>query len=57
MKTGDVIDGGSAPSGIWRRGFPGTVDGMITALDRFGTLPLEVVMEPANPAGAGWISG
>jgi gamma-glutamyltranspeptidase / glutathione hydrolase len=28
-------------------GVPGTVDGMITALERYGTLPLEVVMEPA----------
>lgn len=28
-------------------GVPGTVDGMISALERHGTLPLEVVMEPA----------
>ncbi|MCC5914063.1 MAG: gamma-glutamyltransferase [Balneolaceae bacterium] len=28
-------------------GVPGTVDGMISALERYGTLPLEVVMEPA----------
>ncbi|PWN06793.1 gamma-glutamyltransferase [Rhodohalobacter mucosus] len=28
-------------------GIPGTVDGMITALERYGTLPLEIVMEPA----------
>lgn len=28
-------------------GVPGTVDGMITALERHGTLALEVVMEPA----------
>lgn len=28
-------------------GVPGTVDGMINALERHGTLPLEVVLEPA----------
>lgn len=28
-------------------GVPGTVDGMLNALDRFGTLPREVVLEPA----------
>ena len=28
-------------------GVPGTVDGMITALERYGTLALEIVMEPA----------
>jgi gamma-glutamyltranspeptidase / glutathione hydrolase len=28
-------------------GVPGTVDGMISALERYGTLPLEIVMEPA----------
>jgi gamma-glutamyltranspeptidase/glutathione hydrolase len=28
-------------------GVPGTVDGMINALERYGTLPLEIVMEPA----------
>lgn len=28
-------------------GVPGTVDGMINALERYGTLPLEAVMEPA----------
>lgn len=28
-------------------GVPGTVDGMISALERHGTLPLEVIMEPA----------
>ncbi|PKD45201.1 gamma-glutamyltransferase [Rhodohalobacter barkolensis] len=28
-------------------GVPGTVDGMITALERYGTFALEVVMEPA----------
>jgi gamma-glutamyltranspeptidase/glutathione hydrolase len=28
-------------------GVPGTVDGMISALERYGTLPLEVIMEPA----------
>lgn len=33
--------GGLAP------GVPGTVDGMVTALERYGTLALEIVMEPA----------
>ncbi|WP_340102568.1 gamma-glutamyltransferase [Rhodohalobacter sp. 8-1] len=28
-------------------GVPGTVDGMISALERHGTLPLEVILEPA----------
>ncbi|CAN5246598.1 gamma-glutamyltransferase [soil metagenome] len=28
-------------------GVPGTVDGMISALERYGTLPLEVILEPA----------
>lgn len=28
-------------------GVPGTVDGMMSALERYGTLPLEVIMEPA----------
>jgi len=28
-------------------GVPGTVDGMLSALERYGTLPLEVIMEPA----------
>jgi len=45
-ENGDVIDGLST-FGHLASGVPGTVDGMITALDRFGTLPLEVVMEPA----------
>jgi len=28
-------------------GVPGTVDGMLSALERYGTMPLEVIMEPA----------
>ncbi|WP_069132607.1 gamma-glutamyltransferase [Rhodohalobacter halophilus] len=28
-------------------GVPGTVDGMVTALERYGTLALEIVLEPA----------
>ncbi len=36
-------------------GVPGTVDGMISALERYGTLPLEIVMEPAiRLAGEGY---
>ncbi len=38
----DLSQKGGLASGV-----PGTVDGMITALERYGTLPLEVVMEPA----------
>ncbi|MGM0458799.1 MAG: gamma-glutamyltransferase [Bacteroidota bacterium] len=33
--------------GALASGVPGTVDGMISALERYGTLPLEVIMEPA----------
>ena len=45
-EDGEVIDRLST-FGHLASGVPGTVDGMITALERFGTLPLEVVMEPA----------
>ena len=34
-------------SGGLASGVPGTVDGMISALERHGTLPLEVILEPA----------
>ncbi|MGF1668809.1 MAG: gamma-glutamyltransferase [Balneolaceae bacterium] len=33
--------------GALAAGVPGTVDGMLSALERYGTLPLEVIMEPA----------
>lgn len=33
--------------GVLSIGVPGTVEGMITALEHYGRLPLEVVMEPA----------
>ncbi|MEX0610227.1 MAG: gamma-glutamyltransferase [Balneolaceae bacterium] len=33
--------------GILAVGVPGTVDGMITALERYGRLPLDVVIQPA----------
>lgn len=38
---------GLSRSGGLASGVPGTVDGMISALERQGTLPLEVVLEPA----------
>lgn len=33
--------------GILSVGVPGTVDGMVTALQRYGRMPLEVVLQPA----------
>ncbi|MEP1307706.1 MAG: gamma-glutamyltransferase [Balneola sp.] len=33
--------------GILAVGVPGTVDGMVTALERYGRMPLEVVLQPA----------
>ena len=33
--------------GILAVGVPGTVDGMVTALERYGRMPLELVMQPA----------
>lgn len=33
--------------GILSVGIPGSVDGMITALERYGTMPLDMVIEPA----------
>ena len=45
-EDGEVIDRLST-FGHLASGVPGTVDGMITALEKYGTLPLDVVMEPA----------
>lgn len=45
-ESGEFLPERSQVGGL-ASGVPGTVDGMITALERFGTLPLEVVMEPA----------
>ncbi|HAH51142.1 MAG TPA: gamma-glutamyltransferase, partial [Balneola sp.] len=33
--------------GILAVGVPGTVDGMVTALERYGRMPLEMVIQPA----------
>lgn len=33
--------------GILAVGVPGTVDGMVTALERYGRMPLEIVLQPA----------
>lgn len=44
--SGDVVDRLST-YGHLASGVPGAVDGMITALEAYGSLPLEVVMEPA----------
>lgn len=33
--------------GILASGVPGTVDGMVTALERYGRMPLELVIQPA----------
>jgi gamma-glutamyltranspeptidase / glutathione hydrolase len=43
---GNYISNKSRIGGL-ASGVPGTVDGMISALERYGTLPLEVIMEPA----------
>lgn len=45
-ESGEFVPERSQIGGL-ASGVPGTVDGMITALERYGTLPLEVVMEPA----------
>jgi gamma-glutamyltranspeptidase / glutathione hydrolase len=45
-ENGDVIDRLST-FGHLASGVPGTVDGMIQALERYGTLPLSTVMQPA----------
>jgi gamma-glutamyltranspeptidase / glutathione hydrolase len=45
-ENGEVIDRLST-FGHLASGVPGTVDGMIRALERYGTLPLATVMEPA----------
>ncbi|PTM15932.1 MAG: gamma-glutamyltransferase, partial [Bacteroidetes bacterium] len=43
---GNVLSEASKIGGL-ASGVPGSVDGMISALERYGSLPLEVVMEPA----------
>jgi len=45
-ENGQYVPGLSRSGGL-ASGVPGTVDGMISALERHGTLPLEVVLEPA----------
>ncbi|MDZ7755260.1 gamma-glutamyltransferase [Rhodohalobacter sp.] len=45
-EDGEFISDKSKVGGL-ASGVPGTVDGMITALERYGTLALEIVMEPA----------
>lgn len=45
-RDGDYDSAKSRRGGL-ASGIPGTVDGMINALERYGTLPLEVIMEPA----------
>lgn len=45
-EDGQYLPGLSRSDGL-AAGVPGTVDGMISALERHGTLPLEVVLEPA----------
>lgn len=45
-ENGEYIPERSRVGGL-ASGVPGTVDGMISALERHGTLPLEVIMEPA----------
>lgn len=45
-ESGEYIPERSRVGGL-ASGVPGTVDGMINALERHGTLPLEVIMEPA----------
>lgn len=45
-KQGEVIDRLST-YGHLASGVPGTVDGMIKALEKYGTMPLETVIEPA----------
>ncbi len=45
-EDGEIIPQKSTVGGL-AVGVPGTVDGMINALERYGTLALELVMEPA----------
>lgn len=41
------FDGDLSWEGILAVGVPGTVDGMITALERYGRMPLDMVIQPA----------
>ena len=45
-EDGEYIPERSRVGGL-ASGVPGTVDGMINALERHGTLPLEIIMQPA----------
>ncbi|SMO53744.1 gamma-glutamyltransferase [Gracilimonas mengyeensis] len=46
VRNGEV-DSDLSWEGILAVGVPGTVDGMVKALERYGRMPLDVVMEPA----------
>lgn len=46
IKNG-VFDPNLSQKGILASGIPGTVDGMVNAIEKYGRLPLEVVMQPA----------
>lgn len=45
-RRGEVIEGAST-QGHLAVGVPGSVDGMIKALQRFGNLPLDLILEPS----------
>lgn len=47
LDSNGEYDSAKSRRGGLASGIPGTVDGMINALERHGTLPLEVIMEPA----------
>ena len=51
-ESGEYIPERSRVGGL-ASGVPGTVDGMINALERHGTLPLEVIMQPAIDLATG----